>query len=164
MLQASIQQVNNTAIVDLFPTGDAVSAGAGEANSVTGWTPNGGSATKASIASTDPGGGGTYALECGCLNAGFRAVSYDVSGLSLVPHTATIRTRRTDGTGGVLGWSNVSSVTYSVDYNSNGTDWFEGTVTFTPTTGTITIRFYPCDNDGSTSGTIEVSEITITEN
>lgn len=157
-----VEQASGGGVVDLFPTGDAASAGAGEANDVSGWTPNGGSATVASIASTDPGGGGSYAVECGCLNSGFRSVGYSVSGLSLTPHTATIRYRITDGTGRFLAWSNVSSTTYTNTDNTSGS-WEVGTVEFTPTTGTITIYAFPCDNDGSSTGTIEISEIVITE-
>lgn len=163
MLQASVQQYLSTVVTDYFPTGNSASAGAGEADDVTAWVPNGASATKASVANTDGGGGGSFAVQCNCLDAGFRQVDISVTGLNLTPHTATIRYRITDGTGRIFNWANVSSATYTNLDNTAGT-WQVGTATFTPTASTITLRTYPCDNDGTTTGTIEISEIVITEN
>lgn len=162
MYLASLQQASG-GVVDFFPVGNAASEGAGEADNVDDWTPNGANATKASIANTDPGGGGSYAVQCNCLNSGFRQVDISVSGMNTTPHTATIRYRITDGTGRIFNWANVTSATYSNLDDTSG-DWQVGTATFTPTTGTITLRTYPCDNDGTATGTIEISEIVITEN
>lgn len=162
ILPSIIMHHEEVVVVDYFPTGNSASAGAGEADSVAAWTTNGANATKASVANTDGGGGGSYAVQCNCLNAGFRQVDITVSGLSLVPHTATIRYRITDGTGRIFNWANVSGAVYTNLSDVSGT-WQIGTATFTPTTGTITLRTYPCDNDGTATGTIEISEIVITE-
>jgi hypothetical protein len=156
--------IKGSAITDLYVTGDAASAGAGEANDVSQWTPNGSSCVITSVANTDGGGGGSYAVNLEQLNAGFRSGAISVTGLNLTPHTATFRTRRVSGTGGVFNWQNVTGATYNVDYDANGTNWFEATVTFTPTSSTVTMQFYPGDNDGTATGAIEISEIVITEN
>lgn len=147
---------------DYYPTGDAASAN-GEADDASTWIPNGGSANRSSVANTDGGGGGSYAVQCNCIMSGFRALTKSVSGLSLTPHTATVRYRITDGTGRIFNWGNVASATYTNLDNTSGS-WQVGTVEFTPTTGTISIIAFPCDNDGTATGTIEISEITITEN
>nr|WP_299385598.1 hypothetical protein [Allomuricauda sp.] len=154
-----------SASVDLFPTGNGASAGAGEADSTSGWTSSGGPAPVTSVANTDGGGGGSFAINCGCTSSGFRTGSINLTGLTIGSnYTATIRTRRTDGTGQIFAWQSVTNQSYNVDYDSNGTNWFVGTVTFEATATSVEARVYACDNDGSASGTIEISEITLTEN
>lgn len=155
--------VKGSLIVDLFPTGNAASAGAGEANSTSGWSSAGGTNPISSIANADPGGGGSFAFRTEGTNNGFNASSINLTGLNLVPHTATIRYRIVSGTGQIFNWANVTSQTYTNLNNQSG-NWEIGTVVFTPTTATVTARVYPTDNDGTVGGVIEVSEIVITEN
>lgn len=150
-------------VLDLYTNPDAANA-TNEQNSFANWTKNSATVTHTVLANTDPGGGGSWMLDMNFSGtASFRASSLVVSGLNLTPHTATIRTRRLSGTSAVFNWLNVSGASYNVDYDSNGTNWFVGTVTFTPTTGSVTIQFYTGVNDGQTVGQIQISEIVITE-
>lgn len=152
-----------SAIVDLFPTGNSASAGAGEADSTSGWVSSGGTAPITSVANADGGGGGSYMIDCGCTSAGFRTGTVSASGHTVgLTYTATIRYRITDGTGQIFNWSGVTGQTYTNLNNASG-NWEVGTVTYEATSTTVDLKVYPCDNDGTATGTIEVSEITIAQ-
>lgn len=167
MLQASVQQFANTAVTDLFPTGNVASAGAGETTTITPFVDDGGNTTTSLVNPTTDSSGGTYSVKIEALADGFRQATITVSGLNTTPHTATIRMRANSANGGVFNWSNVSSTNYDVNTTERTDEvWYVRTVTFTPTTGTVGIKFYADSLGGGFDAGqyMEVSEIVITEN
>lgn len=156
--------------VDVFPSGNAASAD--DANATTGWF--GSCSTSCieitSVANTDSEGG-SYAINIAHIGGteSFRAGEINMTGLSLVPHTLTIRTRSVVGniSTQTVTVNNSTSVTNNVDYSSvsQGT-WFESTIVFTPTSSTVkfTINVNAPGSGQGTSGQIQVSEITLVEN
>ncbi len=134
-----------------------------DSNGVGNWAHQSG-VTVNSVASTDLVLGDSYALEFKTtVGNAYKQAYIDLVGLPAVPLTATFRTRRLVGDGFIVNWSNVTSATYNVDYGSNGTDWFEGTVTFTPT-GNVRIKVYASGDTGLSGSTIEISSLIITVN
>ncbi|WP_425628879.1 hypothetical protein [Cellulophaga lytica] len=154
-------------IVDLFPTGNAASAGAGEADGTSGWAAASGSAI-GSVVNTDAQGG-SYAISVSGATVSWRYGFINLTGLNLVPHTATIRMRRVSGTDTPCRlWTNTTNVDYTNINNAvagatNG-DWVEGTVTFTPTDSTVEMKYYSTSPSGEVDSEIEISEIIVTEN
>lgn len=156
-------------VTNLWITGDASSTDS-EADDASQWTASCSASCVqvTSVANTDSQGG-SFAIQINADLDSNRGGYVDYTrAWNQTPHTATVRIRRTAGTtqiNNTASWTGVSAITYDFDFDSvsNGT-WITGTVNFTPdATGTVRVRFNASIADGTVGGTLEISEIVITE-
>ena len=154
-----LKKKEDVGLVNFYTDTDAAGD---DSNSTGNWGSSG--VDETSVVSTDIVLGDNFALKFVSNNSNsFQQCPNNFTGLTIgVEYIATIRTRRTSGDGGIFNWSSVSGDTYDIVYS--GSNWIEGTVIFTPTASTISIRIYASADIGAIGSTIEVSSIVINEN